>query len=94
MHDLFREKLRLFVACFIGWVIPTGYGIFSYPIFARTPVGIALEYTARLFGSVIIAAMTALATTLVIDYYKHKWKDKIFKSKNKNDEQRKEKDAA
>lgn len=52
-------------------------------LFADAPTWnhLVLEYTLRFFGAVMIAVTSGLCTALVLDLYKYKFKDKIFKPK-------------
>lgn len=68
---------------FIGWFVLLFHGGFGYWFDAIT----------KLIGSSILAGVTGLFTMLVTDYYKAKWKNKIFKSKKDKDESDKEENA-
>lgn len=60
---------------FIGWAGLLFHSGFGYWI----------DAIAKLIGSSILAGATGLFTMLLTDYYKHKWKDKIFKNKKDKD---------
>lgn len=61
-------------------------GIASLPVLANTPllqIGF-LDLLLKLFGLIISVAVSGFITVLIKDFYEHKIKNKLFKSKNKD----------
>lgn len=90
MDELFREKLKFFIGGALAFGVPSGIALYSFPFLAGNTIQVVLEFTARFFGTIIIAFSTGLMTVIAHDFYKEKLKDKLFKSKKKDDERKKD----
>lgn len=48
---------------------------------------LAVGYTIRFLGAVMIAAASGVLTTMAVDWYKHKIKERLFKPKENDKEE-------
>lgn len=77
MQELFKEKLKWFiVGGAVGGIAGFHFLFDGAPI---SPGDLALEYTAKFFGTIILTFVSGLTTVIAHDFYKEKLKHKLFK---------------
>lgn len=80
MREIIKEKLKWFIGgSFVG-----GYAGFTFLFNGNTHgIDLALGYTFKFFGTIILAFVSGVATVAAHDFYKIKMKNFLYKKKRK-----------
>lgn len=78
MGNYLDEKVKEFWGGFtVGGFAGINFLFADVPTFGH----LALEYTIRFIGAVMIAATSGVCTAMAVDFYKHKVRDRLFPPK-------------
>lgn len=78
MGNYLDEKVKEFWGGFtVGGITGVNFLFTDAPTLGH----VAIEYTFRFIGALMIAVTSGLCTAMALDLYKYKFKDKIFKPK-------------
>lgn len=101
MDGSFKERFETFIIGALAGGIPGGIKLFSVAPIQANLVSLIGEYLARLGGTLLIAFFAGFLSLFIKDMYEglfqqrfKNWYKKFNNKKTKDDEQRKERDAA